>query len=703
MSAGWTIAITILHVVAALGFAGLAALRASRGVADTATRTFIIAASATAAGALATALIGPASPAAAIGENLAGLAWIGFILTLWRSGGERLGRGVAILYIVLTLTIAADSAIALTTAGSVIGPAPLYVVTTLRIVVAVGALMLLHNFLVAADPQARARLRGMFVALAALWSFDISFHALAYIDGTWPAELIAMRGIVLCAMVALLSRLAGARDGTALQLANAGDFRSFALVAIAGYLAVLLAIVGSLSMVVDDISRVAQAVMTIAIGLIAAALGLSKRLRGAVQARLARHFLDHRYDYRAEWVRFTETLGNPGAETITLNARIVKAIADITGSPGGLLLLADDTGQLIAEAQWQWPLDERPRIAAERALSEALQTSGETIDIEAARAGTVGGSGGSRYGDHPADRLPQWMLGEPQIWALVPLIHFGHLEGAVLLIRPPQARSLDWEDRDLLRVVGGQAASYLAEARGQQALSEALRFEEFNRRFAFIMHDIKNQVSQLGLLARNAERHAGNPEFHADMVATLGGSVERMNDLLARLSQHNKAKPDSPRKLPVMPVVERVAAAKRVFHAVVTMGPADLHAVFDPVRLEQALDHLVQNAIDASDPSEPVCVFVRDDDEEVVIDVIDRGIGMAADFIRDELFRPFHSTKAGGFGIGAHEARALVRAMGGDIDVASRPGDGSEFSLRLPARLPAMELPDLPASKANAA
>ena len=56
---------------------------------------------------------------------------------------------------------------------------------------------------------------------------------------------------------------------------------------------------------------------------------------------------------------------------------------------------------------------------------------------------------------------------------------------------------------------------------GQEALANAQRFEEFNRRFAFILHDIKNLVSQLSLLARNAERHADNPEFRADMVATL--------------------------------------------------------------------------------------------------------------------------------------------------------------------------------------
>jgi hypothetical protein len=86
--------------------------------------------------------------------------------------------------------------------------------------------------------------------------------------------------------------------------------------------------------------------------------------------------------------------------------------------------------------------------------------------------------------------------------------------GLVLLGHPPITRALDWEDFDMLRAAGRQVASYLAEARGQASAGhEARRFEEFNRRFAFIMHDIKNLVSQIALTARNAERHADNPAF----------------------------------------------------------------------------------------------------------------------------------------------------------------------------------------------
>ncbi len=67
------------------------------------------------------------------------------------------------------------------------------------------------------------------------------------------------------------------------------------------------------------------------------------------------------------------------------------------------------------------------------------------------------------------------------------------------------------------------------------------------------------------------------------------------------------------------------------------------------------------------------------------IDMLDLGAGMTRAFLRDELFKPFVSTKEGGFGLGAFEALQLAQAMGGTIDVMSEPGKGSRFTVWLPA------------------
>ena len=64
--------------------------------------------------------------------------------------------------------------------------------------------------------------------------------------------------------------------------------------------------------------------------------------------------------------------------------------------------------------------------------------------------------------------------------------------------------------------------------------------------------------------------------------------------------------------------------------------------------------------------------------------MVDSGAGMNPEFIRSRLFKPFHSSKPGGFGIGAFEARELVRAMHGRLDVESLEGLGTRFVIRLP-------------------
>jgi signal transduction histidine kinase len=83
-----------------------------------------------------------------------------------------------------------------------------------------------------------------------------------------------------------------------------------------------------------------------------------------------------------------------------------------------------------------------------------------------------------------------------------------------------------------------------------------------------------------------------------------------------------------------------------------------------------------------------VTVVVRQAEGRVVIDVTDKGAGMPADFIADELFQPFRSTKSEGYGIGAYQTRELIRAAHGDLLVLSQPGKGTTMRIVLPLAAP---------------
>jgi len=158
-----------------------------------------------------------------------------------------------------------------------------------------------------------------------------------------------------------------------------------------------------------------------------------------------------------------------------------------------------------------------------------------------------------------------------------------------------------------------------------------------------------------------------------------------MNALLARLSQTGPRRPEGLRAVEIVPLIDRLATARRGRHPLVTSGARAAIALADPAALEQLLGHLIQNAVDASPPHEPVTLGVSADGPNVTIDVIDKGCGMSPGFIRDRLFKPFVSSKPGGFGIGAYEARALAAAMQGRIEVSSHEGRGSRFSVILKA------------------
>ena len=189
---------------------------------------------------------------------------------------------------------------------------------------------------------------------------------------------------------------------------------------------------------------------------------------------------------------------------------------------------------------------------------------------------------------------------------------------------------------------------------------------------------------QLTLVARNAERHADNPDFRSDMMLTLRNSADKLQALLARLGRYGAQGGEAPKPLALQEVVASVAGRYAAQHEVIVVSCVPCLVLANREALEQALVHLVQNAIEASADGMPVFLDLRAEDAHAVIEIVDSGGGMSPEFIRTRLFKPFHSSKPGGFGIGAFEARELVRAMGGRVDVESREGLGTRFRVILP-------------------
>ena len=627
---------------------------------------------------------GPGSSLTFVVQTLRDLAMLGWLsATFWTAAAPMTRPLRLILRMLMTIAVLTFvlGAAAYWRAGAGAEPWMAPTLVFAAMIVAVGGLLIVDSGVRHASAGLRMPLMAVAGGFAMLWAYELNVQLIGALTGKTASTLIALLPAVV--LMTLPTYVVAAMDigRERMRLSRTAAMRTLTLLGGAAYL-VVIGLTGAIARLVGgDYAELAQgASLVVALGA-GGVLIASARARAWLSVMISKHFFEHRYDYRSEWMRFTATLGQgDGEEDCNLHRRVAKALAELTGSPGALLMVLGAAGSFRVADQWHWPVDVDADDATLSVRSAfMLQETRHIVDLDAQRRGPAGSDGA---GEDLA--LPDWLLADPRAWVVVPVLHFHRMIAVVVLHRPPVSRALDWEDLDVLRIAGQQAASYLAESQSQAALSEARRFDEFNRRFAFIMHDIKNLASQIGLLARNAERHADKPEFRADMVETLKISAGRLSDLLVRLAPRARGAAAAAGRVLIEPVLNDIAAEARSRRALFVGCQAGLAAWADAASVRQIVQHLVANAIDASTPDAAVQVVGVSEHGRARIDVIDQGCGMTRSFIRDELFKPFVSTKDGGFGLGAFEALQIAQAMGGAIDVDSEPGKGSSFTLWLP-------------------
>jgi len=235
-----------------------------------------------------------------------------------------------------------------------------------------------------------------------------------------------------------------------------------------------------------------------------------------------------------------------------------------------------------------------------------------------------------------------------------------------------------------------QLAAYLVQEETAQSLADARQLEDFNKRFAFVVHDIKNTIGQLRLLVSNITKFGDVKEFRDDMVVTLGNSVERLEGMLKSLAVVGAQRPasgDLHQVIDLIGFIEKFTKEKcSLGHTLILKANLSNTSLVrtDFVILHRVLEHVVSNALEASAPGMAVNIDVAAGKSAVRITVADQGSGMTQQFINEELFRPLKTTKRGGFGIGGYQVRELMRDLGGDVTVESIVGEGTRVTLVLP-------------------
>lgn len=234
--------------------------------------------------------------------------------------------------------------------------------------------------------------------------------------------------------------------------------------------------------------------------------------------------------------------------------------------------------------------------------------------------------------------------------------------------------------------------------------SAQLRTDEIKRDFVGnVSHELKTPVGAIRVLAETLEGAYDDPQTVQRLAGRLIVEAERLSDLIKQIIELSRLQADDPLLQPDLITVDdlivdaiakcRELAESRSVQLTTVLTPG-LQVLGDRHQLVAAVVNLIDNAINYSDPGARVSVSTLasadDDDNFVEIAVSDTGIGIAPEE-QDRIFERFYrvdlarSRSEGGTGIGLAIVKHTVEAHGGTVNVWSKPGQGSTFTLRLPA------------------
>jgi len=400
---------------------------------------------------------------------------------------------------------------------------------------------------------------------------------------------------------------------------------------------------------------------------------LSDRVRWKVRMAINRHFYRGRYDYRREWLRFSDGL--------SLKLTMAELVSPI-------LEMVKDTVGTKAASLWLWEAD----------AGELRQVRGD--DSEAKGQLVVNHEFLEDLTERktPFTRETPWgrgffeenreVFGRLGVSLVVPMVSGQDLVGLILVGGKATGERFLGDDIDLLRSAGAQMASAVVNARLSEALIETKEMEMFHRFSAFVLHDLKNLVATLSLVVENAEKHMNDPEFQQDALKTVGRSVDKMEALIGRLSSRTGKPALNPVKTDLNALVSEVAGAVvQDGHKGKATVRTELGRIprvrADREQIKRVVENLVLNACEALTDGGRVTVGTTVKEDKVIVTVSDTGRGMSQAFVKNSLFRPFTSTKKKGLGIGLYQCKTIVEAHGGSIEVESEEGKGSTFRVVL--------------------
>lgn len=525
--------------------------------------------------------------------------------------------------------------------------------------------------------DARSGLRYLCVGVAGIFVYDLGIFTVTIVTGESNPDYWAARGFVN-AVFAIPIGFAAQRSfrlSLDVHLPRQIIFYTFGLIGIGTFIIFMLIGDYYVNTYAGTWGGVVRIILFVCAILSASVLMVSATVRARVRVLLMKSFFQYKYDYRREWLRFIGTLSESELDNVATTA--IRAVAQIVNSPGGVVWVREQEGKnYLPIGSWESDIPIMSSVDRDSRLIRFLRQRQWVVDLNEMQTYPA------RY---EGLKLDSWVLENERWWLIVPLLLGDKLFGFIFLEKPGMSPTLNFEDHDLLKTVGRHVATHIDQAETDKRLAESSQFGTYNRLTAFLMHDLNNLIAQQSLVVKNAEKYRHNPDFVDDAIDTIAHSVSRMRRLMEQLS--GSTEQPAHRSVDLSEVLTGAIqrTEPRLPAPVISLSIDRIRVKADPERLTTVIEHLLRNALDATDDDGQITIDAAIVNSVVSVIIKDTGSGMTPEFIRDRLFRPFDSTKGSqSMGIGAYQAREYIRQLGGQLEVGSVAGEGTTFSIRLP-------------------
>ena len=547
-----------------------------------------------------------------------------------------------------------------------------------HVVQAVIGLMLVENLFRNTDIENRWAIKFLALGLGAIFIVDFIVYSKSLLFSSLDMQLWDSRGLINALIIPLLAisinRLQEQRDE--MTISRKVVFHTTILTGTGLYLLTMSLAGYYIRYYGGNWGEIAQTFFIFLALLLLIILFASGKIRALAKVYFSKHFFHYHYDYRDEWIKLSKTIAQLRSIN-ELSGFIIKTLGKLVDSSGGAIWLKNEQGNFTLSEQLFLGFEPVKLIEKETPFIQFINHNQWVIDfVEYNNAPEV----------YENLDLSFWNAEKNNVWLITPIFKQNEMVAFVVLTKARVLRQLNWEDHDLLKTVGMQLANALELSQASDELSRARQFEAFNRLSAFIVHDLKNLVAQVSMIVKNAEKHKHNPEFIDDSIATLENVSHKMQHLVTQLKQGG-IKAESDTNINLVSIVNDVAqqqASNKPQLLTTTLLKSCL-VKGEKEKLTAVLGHLVQNAQEATLDTGRVELSLAEEQQNAVIKVIDNGHGMDKQFISERLFKPFDTTKGNaGMGIGVYEAQDYINKHSGQLDVISKPGKGTIFTIQFP-------------------